>query len=120
MMILMPIVYVSDVKISTGFYQTLGFEVIRDSRTGQWAELRLGDAMLSLHGASSLAGENSPRIELCFVATEPLETVYQRIKRAGVKPIGNIVDEAFGRSFVVRDPDGLSIQINEHDAELYT
>ena len=25
-----------------------------------------------------------------------------------------IADEAFGRSLVVRDPDGLEIQINEH------
>jgi hypothetical protein len=30
------------------------------------------------------------------------------------------MDEAFGRSLVVTDPDGLEIQINEHDHELYT
>ncbi len=30
-----------------------------------------------------------------------------------------IADEAFGRSIVLQDPNGLQIQVNEHDRELY-
>jgi hypothetical protein len=30
------------------------------------------------------------------------------------------VDENFGRSLRVADPDGVLVQINEHDRELYT
>ncbi|MDE0527231.1 MAG: hypothetical protein OXH85_00800 [Truepera sp.] len=37
----------------------------------------------------------------------------------GITPLGNIADEAFGRSLLLGDPAGLTIQINEHDPELY-
>jgi len=29
------------------------------------------------------------------------------------------VDEAFGRSLGATDPDGVRVQVNEHDRELY-
>ena len=30
------------------------------------------------------------------------------------------MDESFGRSLRVVDPDGMLVQVNEHDRELYT
>jgi hypothetical protein len=38
---------------------------------------------------------------------------------AGFAP-GVIVDENFGRSLRVVDPDGVAVQVNEHDSALYT
>jgi hypothetical protein len=49
-----------------------------------------------------------------MVAKQPLERL------AEVSPLARgIADEAFGRSIVLQDPNGLQIQVNEHDRELY-
>jgi hypothetical protein len=45
-----------------------------------------------------------------MVAEEPLERVAEL-----VPPHRGIADETFGRSLIVRDPNGLQIQVNEHD-----
>ena len=49
-----------------------------------------------------------------MIAEQPLEAV------AGLAPPARgIADEAFGRSLILEDPNGLQIQVNEHDRELY-
>jgi len=58
-------------------------------------------------------------VELAFEADEPLEEVVARLRRAGFEPATAIVDESYGRSFRVCDPEGLSLQINEHDRDLH-
>jgi catechol 2,3-dioxygenase-like lactoylglutathione lyase family enzyme len=113
-MILMPIVYVSDMERSTEFYTSLGFQI--QSRSAMWTELNAGDgAVLALHHADSPPAP-SQRVELALVAQDPLEQVEERFGNALARPIA---DEAFGRSLVLRDPDGLEIQVNEHDHSLY-
>jgi len=119
-LILMPIIYVLDTQTSVDFYKSLGFELVRQSRPGRWAELRRGEALLSLHAIDDLPTYERPRVELCFVTTEPLKQVRARLLAAGVTTVDGILDEAFGRSLTVRDPDGLRVQINEHDEALYT
>jgi catechol 2,3-dioxygenase-like lactoylglutathione lyase family enzyme len=108
-MILMPIVYVTDMERSLAFYASLGFEVRH--RGTHWSELRAGDgAVLALHLGSGSG------VELALTATETLEGVVDAHADAVARPIA---DEAFGRSFVLRDPDGLLLQVNEHDGELH-
>jgi catechol 2,3-dioxygenase-like lactoylglutathione lyase family enzyme len=108
-MILMPIVYVRDMDASIAFYERLGFAV--SSRSPMWSELRAGEgAVLALHAA----GDDAGRIELSMVAEQPLERVAEV-----TTPVRGIADEAFGRSLVLEDPDGLRIQVNEHDPELH-
>ena len=105
-MILMPIVYVQDMDASLAFYERLGFTPKHHSQV--WSELAAGDgAVLALHKAPT---EHVGRVELALVAREPLERV-----AATVEPYRGIADEAFGRSLVVQDPNGLTIQVNEHD-----
>jgi hypothetical protein len=41
---------------------------------------------------------------------DTLEQVSDRIT-----PARGIADEAFGRSLVIKDPNGLAIQVNEHE-----
>lgn len=112
-MILMPIVYVGDMDESVAFYERLGFDVDPQSRSSHWTTLKAGDgAVLALHAVD---GDTAGRVELAMVAEEePLE----RLADAGPLARG-IADEAFGRSVVLRDPNGLQIQVNEHDPELY-
>jgi hypothetical protein len=79
----------------------------------------LGDASLALHRIDRLPEKQIGRVELALVATEPLESLVGRLKASGIPFEREITDEAFGRSVQVRDPDGLVIQINEHDPELH-
>lgn len=117
----MPIRYVRDVAAAARFYQALGLRpgyrqpAPRRGPT-QWVELRGGEGTLALHQAGP-AGEGPP-VELAFEAGEPLEPVVARLRAAGFEPATAIVDESFGRSFTVHDPEGLLIQVNEHDRDL--
>ena len=78
------------------------------SRSEMWSELSAGDgAVLALHKALE---EHVGRVERALVAEEPLERVAEL-----VAPYRGIADEAFGRSLVVQDPNGMKIQVNEHD-----
>jgi uncharacterized glyoxalase superfamily protein PhnB len=60
------------------------------------------------------------RVELSLTAHDRLEVIVSRLREAGLTVTNEIADEAFGRSLLIRDPDGLPIQINEHDPELYS
>lgn len=112
-MTLMPIVYVTDIERSLPFYQGLGARLTEKGWNKYWTELHWGDAILALHHwADKIDGRG--RVELAFVAHEKLERVAARLKESGIELHRQISDEAFGRSFQVKDPDGLVIQINEH------
>ena len=112
----MPIRYSTDVAASIRFYTALGLQVGPMSRPGVWAEMPAAAGMLAIHYAP--AGEAGD-CELAFQSEEPLEAVVARLREAGYQPEG-IADENFGRSMRVKDPDGVWVQINEHDPELYT
>ncbi len=112
-MILMPIVYVTDIERSLPFYQALGAKLTEKGWNKYWTELQYGDAILALHLWTAKA-EGHGRVELAFVAHEKLEQVAERLTNAGIELHRQIADEAFGRSFQVKDPNGLVLQINEH------
>ena len=112
-----PIRYTADVAAAVRFYRVLGLDLGSVSRPGEWAELPAAAGMLAVHGTS--AGDERGRCELAFEADEPLETVRGRLVEAGFSP-GPIVDEAFGHSLRVADPDGVWVQINANDRALYT
>lgn len=137
----MPIRYVRDMDAARRFYEALGLTldfVSRPPRRGPsaWAELRGDGGGLALHHAPPEAEPSDarpsearlseaqphdtrpPGVELSFEADEPLEQVVERLLGAGYEPATAIVDESFGRSFTVRDPEGLLIQVNELDREL--
>jgi catechol 2,3-dioxygenase-like lactoylglutathione lyase family enzyme len=111
--ILMPIVFVSDMERSIEFYSSLGFEL--RTRSTMWTELEAGErAVLALHHADGPPAP-SERVQLALVAQDALEHVEERFGGALARPIA---DEAFGRSLILRDPEGLEIQVNEHDRSL--
>jgi catechol 2,3-dioxygenase-like lactoylglutathione lyase family enzyme len=112
----MPIRYSADVDAAIRFYQALGLRVDAESRSRQWAELSASAGMVAIHIAGPAEAGQS---ELAFATDEPLEKVVARLTEAGFTPQA-IVDEGFGRSVRVQDPDAAWVQINEHDRELYT
>ena len=122
-----PIRYVRDLDAARRFYEALGLTYdysTRPPRRGPsaWTELRGDGGCLALHHVPGDAPQqdDAPEqgVELSFEATEPLETVTDRLRAAGYQLATEIVDESFGRSFTVRDPEGLVIQVNEHDRSL--
>ncbi len=118
---LMPIVYVTDMPRAVAFYEALGLKTTTEQRDGYWIELTLGDAILALHKDQNLPDpHHNQRLMLTLVTHEPLEKLVEQLNRAGITPKRGVADEAFGRSLLLYDPDGLPVQINEHDVELYT
>lgn len=113
----LPIVYVSDMDSALVFYRALGFQLYTGGRV--WSELRLGEARLALHKADPEALD-SGHLGLAMAAHIPLEDLLDKLVAAGVQPARAISDEAFGRSVLLLDPDGLPIQVNEHDPDLYS
>ena len=111
-----PIRYSADVPAVTRFYEVLGLAVGPVSRPGTWVEMPAAGGMLAIHQAA--AGDEG-RCELAFEANEPLEGVADRLRAAGFAP-GSVVDENHGHCLRVLDPDGVWVQINAYDRELYT
>jgi catechol 2,3-dioxygenase-like lactoylglutathione lyase family enzyme len=116
-----PIHFVADVEQSLRFYEALGLRPDVRSRSGHWIELTAAGGELAIHdGAVADDGEGREGVVLTFVADEPLEDVERRLRSAGFPPEGTIVDQAWGRSLLVRGPDGAVVQVDEQDSELYT
>ncbi len=116
----MPIRYVEDVATTETFYATLGLNPDVRSRSGNWSEIGGSGGLVALHTAAAATPPRRPGdLDLCLVTEEALETVASRLDSAGY-PHDGIADENFGRLLRVTDPDGLQIQINEHDPSLYT
>jgi len=113
---LMPIVYVRRMADSMRFYQALGLVSRHEGPT--WSELTLGDAVLALHRADEKPSGHQA-MALALVSRQPLESLVERLRAAGIQQPLDIADEAYGRSVTVRDPDGHSIRINEHDPDLH-
>jgi catechol 2,3-dioxygenase-like lactoylglutathione lyase family enzyme len=111
----LPIRYCADIQASARFYRALGLELGSATRPGSWVELPAAAGILALHATTEHAGV----CELAFEADEPLEAVAARLAEAGYAP-EPIVDESYGRSLRVRDPDGVYVQVNENDRTLYT
>ncbi|MDQ3717014.1 MAG: VOC family protein [Actinomycetota bacterium] len=111
----MPIRFVRDIDAATRFYEALGLRTTATQRSGGWLELTADGGILALHRAA----DEAESTELSLLASEPLEQVVGRLTRAGFEA-GTILDESFGRSMRVTDPEGVSVQINEHDTDLYT
>lgn len=114
----MPIVYVTAMDRAQTFYGHLGFIPIDSSEW--WTELRAGDgAVLALHKVDESELGVAGRIELALVATDRLERVQAQLEAVGIAVPDGVTEQPFGRSMTVVDPDGLRIQINEHDAAKY-
>ena len=111
------LLYVTDVPCSQAWYERLGFRLRRVNRHGGWAELEWDGFLLFLHSTSHPrpAGFALPGFE----AQEGLEAVAGRLAQAGLLPDPLILDEGYGRVLRLTDPDGYTLEIVEHEPELY-
>ena len=116
------LLYVTDVARSQAWYERLGFAPRRQGRHGTWAELLWTGSegegfLLYLHGNPEArpAGFALPGFEV----SGPLEDVAARLALLSCGETPAIVDEGFGRTLNLRDPDGYEWQLVEHEPELY-
>jgi predicted lactoylglutathione lyase len=109
------ILTVSNVEKAVAFYKTIGFELGSRDISPYWAEMTVGESFIGLHLDSKLTTQDSGRVFVMLNAQAPLEMVMDQLLRGGIALEREISDETFGRSIQVRDPDGMLIQINEHD-----
>lgn len=82
-------------------------------RSDVWTSIGVGDGYLALHRGD---GPDRGNIGLSLVATEPLEDLVERLEASGVPLERGIQDETFGRSILLKDPEGRLIQVNEHES----
>lgn len=103
MLTVLPIRYVADVAASRRFYTGLGLALRPDLSVDVWVHLSAGAGAVGIHDA------------LGFTTDEPLEAVADRLNDAGYAY--ELVDENFGRSLRITDPDGVIVQIQEIDQD---
>ncbi|MBV7245971.1 VOC family protein [Streptomyces sp. MW-W600-10] len=113
MLTVLPIRYVADVAASRRFYTGLGLVLRPEQSVDVWAQLSSGAGEVGIHDAAVSQGRPPGTTELGFATDEPLEVVADRLAEAGYAY--DLVDENFGRSIRVTDPDGVIVQIQEID-----
>ncbi len=112
-----PIVYVTNMHRSLEWYRAVLTSAELVSTSPWWSELSAAGTSLALHFTERITPGD--QVGLSLAADRPLEAVLDALDEAGIEPARGIADEAFGRSLVLEDPDGLMIQVNEHDPEHY-
>lgn len=115
-----PVRFTHDVPAMRRFLEALGLAARISSEAGGWVDFTApGEGMAALHSAaSSDRGHRAGETTLSFESEEPLEHVRDRLHAAGYAG-AHILDEAYGRTLVVTDPDGVEVLIEEKQTDLY-
>ncbi|QTZ90536.1 VOC family protein [Streptomyces auratus] len=115
MLTVLPIRYVADVAASRRFYEGLGLTYRADASVPVWAHLDAAAGGVGIHDAAVSKGRPPGTVELGFSTDERLDDVSAHLTAHGYEH--TLVDEDFGRSIRVTDPDGVVLQIQEIDPE---
>lgn len=116
MLTILPIRYVADVEATRRFYAGLGLRGDPVSGLDVWAQLDADAGVLGIHDAAASKGRPPGTVELGFSTDEKLEDLAERLVADGYEP--HIVEENFGRSLRVTDPDGVVVQLQEIDLDV--
>jgi glyoxylase I family protein len=118
---------VRDLERSVEFYTGLfGFEKRFENRDDGWARvgLRVGDVQLELFTPHpGLQGAvldpyypvhfGRPKLAL---TVDDVTATYERLVRAGIKPLCSVVTTPASKFFFIEDPDGTPIQLHEFNS----
>lgn len=107
-----PVRFTADPAAMRRFLEALGLATTVQSDSGGWIALEGSGGGIGLHADTAADEPRSPgATDLSFESDEPLETVQARLATSGFDAA--IIDESFGRSLHVVDPDGVTVQVNE-------
>ncbi|MFI6106673.1 VOC family protein [Streptomyces sp. NPDC051310] len=115
MLTVLPIRYVADVEASRDFYAGLGLAVRPEPGAAVWVRLTAAAGAVGVHAATVSQGRPPGATELGFTTDEPLEAVARRLESNGYPY--ELVEENFGTSIRVTDPDGVVVQIQRIDPD---
>ena len=108
---LQPIIYTTEMDHTVDWYAMV-LNARPAYRSDVWTSFSVGGANLGIHRVDQLP--NGSRVELSLVADVPLEELLRDFAAHTVTVERGIQEETFGRSLVVKDPDGSLVQISEH------
>jgi len=97
-------IYVSDLQKSKQFYKDMGFEV--KLTDGDWIEFDLGETSFAILQRPAHKGDVIASKTRIMFETDNIELVYEELKNKGVKTIGEIRTESYGKLLTFEDPDG--------------
>lgn len=114
-----PVRFTADVPAQQHFLEALGLAPRVGSDNGGWVDLAADGGLVGLHAVATADQAHVPGdTGFSFEADEPLEAVADRLHSAGF-PDAHIIDESFGRSLRVTDPEGFPVQVNEAMRDLH-
>jgi hypothetical protein len=114
-----PIRFTADVAAMQRFLEALGLRPHISSNSGGWVDLRGAEGRVQVHTSERTDQPRQPgETGLSFEADEPLEAVLARLLAGGFSD-AHIIDEGFGRSLRVTDPDGIATSIGEPMSDFY-
>ena len=101
--------YVRNIKESSEFYQSYGFEVVRDE--GTFMELKWEDARLFLSAVEGTPPPPVKPIGNMRVMVPDVDAYWTLANKMGAKILSPIEDQYYGlRDFLIAGPDGLALR----------
>jgi catechol 2,3-dioxygenase-like lactoylglutathione lyase family enzyme len=101
--------YVSNIQVSSEFYKSLGFKVVK--KEGNTAELRLEKATLFLEENSEAPSPASYPVGSVLILVPNVEHYWVLSQKLGIPSIQPIENRYYGlRDFTVAGPDGLGLR----------
>lgn len=107
----LPLWMTDAIERSAAALEAVGATRRISSETGQWVDLTLDDGLVAVH-------DGSLDVVLSFEYNGDVDELAGRLADAGVE--ARVIDEAYGRSLRVDDPDGgTELWVNERMTDLY-
>jgi catechol 2,3-dioxygenase-like lactoylglutathione lyase family enzyme len=101
--------YVLNIKESSGFYESYGFEVVRDE--GTFMELKWEDSRLFLSAVPGTPPPPAKPIGNMRVMVPDVDAYWTLANKMGAKILSPIKAQYYGlRDFIIAGPDGLALR----------
>lgn len=99
-----PIWFHEDIAEARTILEALGMRVNITADRGGWVDMRADAGAIGVHSVSGRSEGSGPGIGLSFEASGDLDALAARLADVGFA--ASVLDEAYGRSLRVADPDG--------------
>ena len=117
----LQLIYVSDIKHSTDFYKTI-FNAEPVFASPRYVAFAAGDkAVFALWTGGTTPDKSAPRfseIGIMLPSNQEVDNLFEEWKKIpGIDILQEPLTEIFGRTFLVKDPDGHVIRVCPMDAK---
>jgi len=106
-------IYVSDLEKSIRFYQNIGFE-LKFIDGNAWAEFDMGETSFALLQRPAEKGAVRPAKTRIMFEVNDIEEMRQHLISLGVKLIGDVREEPYGKLLTFEDLDGHWLEFFEN------